>query len=73
MLFLRSILMASNLNHLKLLQICNPNGTLLVTLFTVNRPVHEMIEEKTIWKGDVEVFDLYGHPSAKKCYCVVAG
>ena len=23
---------------------------------------------KTLWKGDVEVFDLTGHPKAKRCY-----
>ena len=23
---------------------------------------------KTLWQGDVEVFDLTGHPTAKRCY-----
>ena len=31
-------------------------------------PVHEVFHGKTIWQGDVEVFDLIGHPKAKRCY-----
>jgi hypothetical protein len=31
-------------------------------------PVHEMFRGKTVWQGDVEVFDLTGHPKAKRCY-----
>ena len=31
-------------------------------------PVDEIFNGKTIWKGDVEVFDLTGHPKAKRCY-----
>ena len=31
-------------------------------------PVHERVDVKTMWKGDVEVFDVSGHPEAKKCY-----
>jgi len=31
-------------------------------------PVHEMFQGKTVWKGDVEVFDLHGHPKAKRAY-----
>jgi len=31
-------------------------------------PVHEVFEGKTVWQGDVEVFDLYGHPKAKRAY-----
>jgi hypothetical protein len=27
-----------------------------------------MVDGKTIWKGDVEVFELNGHPKAKICY-----
>jgi hypothetical protein len=30
--------------------------------------VHEVFQGKTVWQGDVEVFDLYGHPKAKRCY-----
>jgi hypothetical protein len=31
-------------------------------------PVHEVFRGKTLWKGDVEVFDLTGHLKAKRCY-----
>jgi len=31
-------------------------------------PVEEVFRGKTLWKGDVEVFDLTGHPKAKRCY-----
>ena len=31
-------------------------------------PVHEIFRGKTLWRGDVEVFDLTGHPKAKRAY-----
>jgi hypothetical protein len=31
-------------------------------------PVHEAFCGKTIWQGDVEIFDLIRHPKAKRCY-----
>lgn len=31
-------------------------------------PVKEAFQGQTIWQGDVEVFDLVGHPKAKRCY-----
>lgn len=31
-------------------------------------PVHEIFRGQTIWKGTVEVFELRGHPKAKRCY-----
>jgi hypothetical protein len=31
-------------------------------------PVHEMFQGKTVWKGEVEVFDLQGHPQATRAY-----
>jgi len=31
-------------------------------------PVHEVFQGKTVWKGYVEVFDLTGHPKAKRAY-----
>ena len=30
--------------------------------------MREVFAGKTIWKGNVEVFDLTGHPKAKRCY-----
>jgi len=31
-------------------------------------PVQEVFRGQTVWHGDVEVFDLTGHPKAKRCY-----
>jgi hypothetical protein len=31
-------------------------------------PVHETFRGKTVWKGFVEVFELRGHPKAKRAY-----
>ena len=31
-------------------------------------PVHEVFQGKTVWEGEVEVFDLHGHPKAKRAY-----
>jgi hypothetical protein len=31
-------------------------------------PVHETFREQTVWDGMVAVFDLAGHPSAKRAY-----
>ena len=30
--------------------------------------VHEKYEGATVWEGDVEVFDVSGHPKAKRAY-----
>jgi|ERR1017187_2433895 hypothetical protein len=30
--------------------------------------VHEVFKGKTVWQGDVEVFELIGHLMAKRCY-----
>jgi hypothetical protein len=31
-------------------------------------PVHEVFRGQTVWRGEVEVFDLNGHHKAKLCY-----
>lgn len=31
-------------------------------------PVHEQFNGNTVWKGDVEVYVLSGHPKANLCY-----
>jgi hypothetical protein len=30
--------------------------------------VHEVLRGETVWQGDVEMFDLTGHPKAKRAY-----
>ena len=31
-------------------------------------PVHEIFNGQTVWKGEVEQFDITGHPKAQRCY-----
>jgi hypothetical protein len=31
-------------------------------------PVHEKFKGQTVWRGEVEVFDLTGHPKSKRAY-----
>jgi len=31
-------------------------------------PVLEKFQGQTVWQGQVEVFELTGHPKAKRCY-----
>jgi hypothetical protein len=31
-------------------------------------PVHEQVDGQTVWQGEVEVFDITGHPQARHCY-----
>lgn len=31
-------------------------------------PVHETFRDEVVWDGTVEVFDIKGHPKAKRCY-----
>lgn len=35
--------------------------------------VRELFNGKTLWEGDVEVFDLKDHPKAKRCYAWTYG
>ena len=30
--------------------------------------VHDVVHGQIVWKGEVEVFDLEGHPKAHRCY-----
>jgi len=30
--------------------------------------VHEVLPDQTVWQGEVEVFNLISHPTAKHCY-----
>lgn len=38
------------------------------SIFVESVPVHETFNGQTVWEGDVEVFDLIGHPQATRCY-----
>ena len=60
--------MANNHEYIERLKsvILHLHGCKAVHTDTV--PVHEVFQGKTIWQGDVEVFDLRSHPKAKRCY-----
>lgn len=30
--------------------------------------MHETMDDQTVWRGEVEVFELRGHSEAAKCY-----
>ena len=36
--------------------------------FRETAPVQEVVQGRTLWQGEVEVFDVYGHPRTKVCY-----
>ena len=42
-------------------------------LHAASVPVHEVFQGQTAWEGVVEVFDLIGHPKAKRCYAWTYG
>jgi len=60
--------MANNLNYLALLQAAIRQTHNCEAVHCQTVPVHETIDGKTIWQGEVEVFDLDGHAEAKKCF-----
>lgn len=35
---------------------------------TGSKAVTEIFCDETAWKGSVEIFDITGHPKAKRCY-----
>jgi hypothetical protein len=43
-----------------------PHGAESLWVETV--PVKEIFQGRTSWDGEVEVFDITGHPRAKRCY-----
>ena len=60
--------MAKRLDYLALLQARIRQVHQCEAVYRESVHVHETVDGKTIWKGDVEVFDISGHANAKKCY-----
>lgn len=60
--------MPSKPDYIKALQeaIRNMHGCHSVWIKTEH--VHETFQGKTVWEGDVEVFNLVGHPKAHRAY-----
>jgi hypothetical protein len=36
-------------------------------------PMHEVFQGQTVWQGDVEVFNVAGHPKEQRCYAWSSG
>ena len=36
--------------------------------FSKGVPIREEVNGKIVWEGEVKVFDLIGHPKARRCY-----
>ena len=36
--------------------------------YVASEPVYESFDGRTAWQGTVEIFDLIGHPTAKRAY-----
>src|SRR5438876_11333559 len=57
-----------NKGYIERLQIAIQHLHKCAAVYRETVPVHESFQGKTVWQGDVEVFDLIGHPKAKRCY-----
>src|SRR5258705_12160122 len=38
------------------------------SIYVESVPVREVFRGETVWEGEVQVFDLPGHPTASRCY-----
>jgi hypothetical protein len=59
---------ANNRVYLEKLQLAVEHLHKCKAVHSVTLPVHEGSRGQTVWQGDVEVFDLTGHPKAKWAY-----
>ena len=60
--------MANKEQYLRRLQILIEQLHKCGTAHQRTAEVHELVEGRTVWRGEVEVFDLHGHARAKRCY-----
>ena len=60
--------MANKLDYLAKLQVAIQQLHNCGAVYFMTVPVHETFQGKTVWQGEVEVFDLTGHPKAKRCF-----
>jgi len=58
----------ANKDYIERLQLTIQHLHKCAAVYRETVPVREVFAGKTIWKGNVEVFDLTGHPKAKRCY-----
>jgi hypothetical protein len=60
--------MAETLDYIQMLQEAIRKAFGCKSIHGVSVPVEEVFQGKTVWKGRVEVFQLIGHPQAKRVY-----
>ena len=60
--------MANKQNYLARLQVVISQLHNCGAVYRITVPVHEVFQGQTVWKGEVEIFDLIRHPKAKRCY-----
>ena len=60
--------MAETLDYIQALQHAIRKEHHCDPLHIASVPVKEVFQDKTVWDGTVEVFDLVGHPKAHLCY-----
>lgn len=60
--------MASKKEYIERLQLTVEHLHKCSAVHVRTEPVHERFQGQTVWKGEVEVFDLAGHPKAKRAY-----
>ena len=60
--------MRNKFDYLALLQLTIQQKHSCVAIHRESVPVHEQLDDQTIWKGEVEVFDVMGHAETDTCY-----
>ena len=60
--------MANKQNYLARLQVTVSQLHNCGAIWRATIPVHEVFQGQTVWKGEVEVFELIRHPKAKYAY-----
>ena len=58
----------NKLNHGELLQAAIEQRHQCSAVHRETVHVHETVEGRTVWEGEVEVFELAGHAEAERCY-----
>ena len=59
---------ADRKEHLERLKLAVEHLHVCSARYCTTVPLHEKFQGETVWKGNVEVFDLTGHPKAKRAY-----
>jgi len=66
--FVGSLVVANKRNYIARLQSTVEHLHKCGAIHCASVPVHEVFRGQTVWEGEVEVFDLIGHPQAMRAY-----